>query len=157
MGGIIGYVGLSHLGMVSSIAAASKGFPVVAYDPDAELCTRLSDCELPVHEPGLDHLLANCQQRITFTADASQLGQCDLVVLAQDVPTTQENESDPSTLDGLVDSVVDHLRPTATLVVLSQVRPGYVRALSQRIHSREGHENTPVYCQVETLVFGRAV
>ena len=37
---MIGFVGLTHLGLVSSIAAASKGYEVVAYDPKEELCSQ---------------------------------------------------------------------------------------------------------------------
>ena len=51
---MIGFAGLSHLGIVSSIAAAAKGFDVVAFDPDADLIANLRENKLPVFEPDLD-------------------------------------------------------------------------------------------------------
>ena len=49
---MIGYAGLSHLGLVSSAAAAAKGFDVVGFDQDAALVARLNAADLPVVEPG---------------------------------------------------------------------------------------------------------
>ena len=39
---MIGFVGLSHLGLNYSLATAAKGFDVVAYDPDPALTARCS-------------------------------------------------------------------------------------------------------------------
>ncbi len=54
---LIGFAGLSHLGIVSSIAAAPKGWDVVAYDPDASLCEALAEGRLSLLELGLAELL----------------------------------------------------------------------------------------------------
>ena len=48
---------MTHLGLVSASAVASKGFPVVCYDADSALIKRLAAGELPVSEPGLDGLV----------------------------------------------------------------------------------------------------
>ncbi len=155
MRGVIGYVGLSHLGIVSSIATASKGFQVVAYDASETLCQQLSDGNFPVHEPGLPELLGDCREQILFTSNSQDLTQCDVVVFSLDIPTTPENESDLSKLDDLIDSVHDDLSEESVAVILSQLRPGYTRNLSRRIIGSNGPAS--LYYQVETLIFGRAV
>jgi UDPglucose 6-dehydrogenase len=157
MGRMIGFAGLSHLGIVSSIATASKGFRVVAWDAGEPLCEQITEGDLPIHEPGLPELLEDCKGRIEFTADADRLAECDVVVFSIDIPTTAANESDCSALDRLIDAVLPHVSPQVTLVVLSQVRPGYTRKLRSRIREFPGFENTVVQYQVETLIFGRAV
>ena len=48
---VIGFAGLSHLGIVASVAAAAKGFEVVAYDSDAALCGQLRAAQAPIVEP----------------------------------------------------------------------------------------------------------
>jgi UDPglucose 6-dehydrogenase len=153
MGSVIGYAGLSHLGIVSSAAAAARGFDVVAYDPDAELVAALREGRLPVHEPGLAELLRAGAGTLTFTAAPDALADCAVVIVARDVPTDAENRSDLTAPDGLVNGIVAHLAPGAALVVLSQVRPGYTRGLGRRLAGKE----LQLYCQVETLIFGRAV
>lgn len=146
---IVAYAGMTHLGLCSGIAAASKGFATVAFDPDAALVGRLEGGKLPVVEPELDDLLRDNSSRISFTADGSRLAGCDLIYVAPDVPTDDNGRSDLSDLDALLDNVMNHARPDAVIVVLSQVPPGYTRA-----RQRAGRK---LYYQVETLVFGRAV
>ena len=47
---IIGYAGMTHLGLVSA-GAAAQGFRTVAFDPDVLVIERLARGDLPVSEP----------------------------------------------------------------------------------------------------------
>jgi UDPglucose 6-dehydrogenase len=145
----IGYAGMTHLGLCSAIAAASKGFATLGFDPDSAVVGKLNDGKLPVVEPDLDDLLAANRTRMSFSADSERLKTCDLIYVAPDVPTDDQGGSDLAGLDRLLDLVLAHSRTDAVIVVLSQVPPGYTRA-----HQRQGRQ---IYYQVETLVFGRAV
>jgi UDPglucose 6-dehydrogenase len=145
----VAYAGMTHLGLCSSIAAASKGFATLGFDTDAALVARLEPGNLPVVEPGLDDLLRANRARMTFSADPARLRDCDLVYVAPDVPTDDSGGSNLAGLDRLLELVLANTRADAVVVVLSQVPPGYTRA-----RQRAGR----LLCyQVETLVFGRAV
>lgn len=150
---MIGFAGLSHLGLVSSIAAASKGFDVVGYDERAALCDELRDGRLPVHEPGLPELLAEHRARLSFTANVADLSRCDVVYVAIDVPTDASDRSDLAPVGSLVDQVAGVVKPATAIVILSQVNPGYTRAARERTEANGAR----LYYQVETLIFGRAV
>lgn len=150
---MIGFAGLSHLGLVSAVAAASKGFDVVGYDEQASLVAALSAGQLPVHEPGLADLLAEHRSRLRFAADPSALATCDVVFVAIDVPTDAADRSDLTPVSRLVGLVASVVRPGTAVVVLSQVHPGFTRAL--RAEAEAG--GARLYYQVETLIFGRAV
>jgi UDPglucose 6-dehydrogenase len=145
----IGYAGMTHLGLCSAVAAASKGFATLGFDRDGALVGRLETGELPVAEPDLDDLLREQRARISFSADPARLRQCDLVYVAPDVPTDDRGGSDLAGLNGLLELVLAQTRPDAVVMILSQVPPGYTRA-RQRPGRRLDY-------QVETLVFGRAV
>ena len=110
---------------------------------------RLDKGDLPVVEPDLPELLANNRSRLAFTAEVADLAACDVVYLALDVPTDDAGTSDLTGLDRLLELVIPALGPKATLVVLSQVPPGFTRA-----RLRPG---LSLYYQVETLIFGRAM
>ena len=153
----IGFAGMSHLGLVSSIATAAKGFHVVSFDGRADLVRDLQMGKLPVHEPDLDDLLKRHASNITFTNSGRNLASCAVVILSIDIPTNQNNESDLSALDRLADSVVTDLADDTVLVVLSQVRPGYTRQLARRLETILTAKRIQLYYQVETLIFGRAV
>ncbi len=146
---VIGFAGMTHLGLVSGVCAAEKGFRVVCFDPDATRIAALNERELPVSEPGLDELVAKNSARLAFTSDIAELKACDVIYVAPDVPTDDLGQSDLGPINALLERACGGAREDATIVVLSQVPPGYTRG-----KQRAGRT---LYYQVETLIFGRAV
>jgi UDPglucose 6-dehydrogenase len=146
---VVGYAGLTHLGLVSAAASASKGFRTVGFDPNAALVTRIASGDLPIAEPDLDLLLREHGARLSWSADTAALGTCDVVYIASDVPTDGRGISDLTGITVLIEQVAAALKPGALLVVLCQVPPGFTRALPL--------SKDRVFYQVETLVFGRAI
>lgn len=146
---VIGFAGMTHLGLVSGVSASEKGFSLVCFDPDAARIAALHKGELPVSEPQLDELVRKNAARLKFTADAADLKSCDVIYVAPDVATDDRGQSDLQTINALLDTVFDAARSDAVIVVLSQVPPGYTR--------RRQREGRILYYQVETLIFGRAV
>ena len=146
---VIGFAGLTHLGLVSAAAAAARGFEVVAFDPEPARVAAIAGGELPIVEPDLPDLLAKHRDRLTWTADPTTLGRCDVAYVAPDVPTDDTGASDLGPVRALVDVVARGLPDSAVLVVLSQVPPGFTRGLPGLAERR--------FSQVETLIVGRAV
>ena len=153
----IGFAGLSHLGIVSGISASSKGFNIVGFDSRKDLCGDLSEGKLPISEPSLDNLLRENRERLTFSDDPQKLNECDLVYFSLDVPTDKNSQSDLSNLKKLVRKVLPHVKKSSTIVVLSQVNPGFTRQLSCELNEIISERDIKLYYQVETLIFGQAV
>lgn len=147
---VVGFAGMTHLGINSAAATAARGFAVVGYDADPAVIGRLKAGQLPVVEPGLPELIAEHAARLSFTADAAALRGCDIVYIAADVPTDDEAASDLAPIRALIDRAAGNLRDDAVLVVLCQVPPGFTRGL-------RGVPPERLVYQVETLIFGRAV
>lgn len=120
----IGFVGMTHLGLVSGVAASEKGFHTVCFDPNAARIAALNRKSLPVSEPQLEHLVAKNAERIRFSDDAAALHGCEVVYVAPDVPTDDAGQSDLASINALLDLVFDAARADAVVVVLSQVPPG---------------------------------
>ena len=152
-----GFVGLSHLGIISSVGWASFGVPVIAADLDRAAVDTLRAGTLPVHEPSLPELFTRAREHMTFSADFAALRACPLVIVARDVPTDDGNSSDASVILRLIDAAVPHLQPGATLAVMSQVPAGFTRRLAERIESQRPGLGIRLYYWVETLIFGNAV
>jgi UDPglucose 6-dehydrogenase len=146
---VVGFAGLTHLGLVSAIATASKGFRVIGYDADRGRVADIRAGRLPVVEPGLDNLARDNAARLSYTDRPGDLGACDIVYIASDVPTDDRGQSDLTGISALISEVIPALGPEAVLCVLCQVPPGFTRALP--------FDPARLYYQVETLVFGRAV
>jgi UDPglucose 6-dehydrogenase len=141
---------MSHLGLVSASAVAGRGFSVVCFDDDSALIDRLIHQDLPVLEPGLAELISGNGTRQRFVDRRDDLKACDVVYVALDVPTDDHGSSDVTGVTTLIRDVTAVVEPDTIMVVLSQVPPGYTRALRARRPER-------LYYQVETLVFGQAV
>ncbi len=146
---VIGYAGMTHLGLNSAAAAAEKGFETICFDPDPAVTAKLNSGALPVIEPGLQELLGKNRARIRFTSDSGDLNRCNVVYISADVPTDDKGESNLAGIRKLIDTVAASLNHKAILVILCQVPPGFTRNLPFPAERR--------YYQVETLVFGQAV
>lgn len=146
---VVGFAGMTHLGINSAAAAAERGFDTVCFDTDAARIAQLKSGQLPVMELGLPELLEQNKSRVTHTADVADLTRCGVVYIAADVPTDDQGQSDLSGIRTLIDTVATELERDAILVILCQVPPGFTRSLAL--------PKERLYYQVETLIFGRAV
>lgn len=146
---VIGFAGLTHLGIVSGAAAAARGFRVIGYHDDNSLVTSLGRGELPVNEPGLLDLMVRYNEKMTFSSHSACLAECDIVYIASDVPTDDYGKSDLKPIQAIIDQAVKAMKEDALLVILCQVPPGFTRALT--------FAPSRLFYQVETLVFGTAV
>jgi len=140
---------MTHLGLVHAVAFAEKGFQLICYDEQATLIDSLQAHRLPVNEPQLDDLVKTNASRLQFTSNISHLTQCDLVFIAYDVPTDEQGNSNLTVINQLLEQVKPALSATASLVLLSQVPPGFTRQINI--------DKNKLFYQVETLIFGSAV
>ena len=146
---IIGFAGMTHLGLNSAAAAAEKGFNTVCFDTDSHIINVLQKGKTPIMEPSLPEMLKENAGHMVYTASATDLSRCDVVYLSTDVPTDDQGKSDLSRICSLIDTVKSHLGNNAVLIILCQVPPGFTRSLS--------FPSDRLFYQVETLIFGRAV
>lgn len=146
---VLGFAGLTHLGVTSAIASAARGFQVIGYHDDDQLCAALNRGELHVQEPQLKPLLVQHLARLTFVSSLACFAECDIVYISLDIPSDENGKSDLAPVRSMIDKATAKMRADAILVILCQVPPGFTRSLVW--------PETQLYYQVETLVFGRAV
>src|SRR5438477_2106189 len=67
----IAMIGTGYVGLVSGACFSEFGVEVTCVDKDAAKIERLSRGEMPIYEPGLDHLVASnmAAGRLRFTGD----------------------------------------------------------------------------------------
>lgn len=152
-----GFVGLTHLGIVSSICWATKFTPVIGIDPDAAVIRKLSSAKLPIEEPQLQDLLDKTKRRITFATDFSLLSKCNTVFITQDIKTDENNHSDYGSFYALIDRTIPHLSQGTRIVLMSQVSVGKSRELERYIKQRRPDLDFELLYMVETLIIGNAV
>lgn len=146
---VIGFAGLTHLGLNMAAASAARGFKVVGYHGDPAVADAINAGHLPVAEPDLDDMIARNRERLTFTSDDTKLADCDIVYISVDVPTDDNGQSDLAPITDIIATAERAMSGDALLVILCQVPPGFTRTLTR--------DPARLYYQVETLIFGRAV
>ena len=147
---VLGYIGLSHLGLCYSAASAEKGFKVYSFDEDKTKVKKLINNENYVFEKNLDKILKRrLNKNIHFYDHFQNLNKCDIVFISEDVPTDNNGKSNLNNIKKTITKATKFLNKNATLVILSQVHPGFTRKINW-------HKNK-LYYQVETLIFGQAI
>tara|TARA_B110000438_G_scaffold299253_1_gene349077 strand:- start:679 stop:1629 length:951 start_codon:yes stop_codon:yes gene_type:complete len=145
----LGFVGLTHLGQTYLAASAQKNFSVVGIDADRKKIIKLKKNIVEYEEPYLKKVILRNNKKITFSDEFKNLKKCNLVFISQDVKTSTTGKSDLKSLRILINKTIKHLNKDAILVVLSQMKPGFMRSI--KIDQKK------LYHQVETLIFGKAL
>jgi len=145
---VVGFLGLSHLGIVSAISLASKKVHCIGVDLNHKLVGDLSNQKWPIKEPGMDEAYIASKNFLFFDSNFAALVKCDIVYISQDVPTDNDGKSDLTIIESLIRKAAQNILPDALIIILCQVPPGFSRKMQKY------HKN--LYYQVETLVFGQA-
>ncbi|MCW3020150.1 MAG: UDP-glucose/GDP-mannose dehydrogenase family protein [Solirubrobacterales bacterium] len=151
----IGVIGTGYVGLVTAAGFAELGSDVWCVDIDAAKVERLRRGEVPIHEPGLEALLARNAARLHFSTDIGDaLARCRLLFVAVGTPPTYSGDADLSAVHAVVDAV-----PAAAdraLVMKSTVPCGTGSSL-QRVFGEQGKQGLGYVSCPEFLKEGSAV
>jgi UDPglucose 6-dehydrogenase len=102
----IGVIGAGYVGLVTAAGFAELGSEVWCVDIDAERIARLQRGEVPIHEPGLEELLARNGARLRFSTELSgALEHARLLFVAVGTPPTHSGDADLSAVNEVVASM----------------------------------------------------
>ncbi|CAB4861970.1 MAG: nucleotide sugar dehydrogenase [Actinobacteria bacterium] len=102
----IGVIGTGYVGLVTAAGFAELGSDVWCVDIDAAKIERLKAGEVPIHEPGLDEVLARNAHRLHFTTDlAPALEAARLLFVAVGTPPTHSGDADLAAVNAVVDAM----------------------------------------------------
>jgi len=145
--------GLWHLGCVTA-ACCSTRFDVIGLDCDDTVVAGLDAGRAPLHEPGLDDLIAEGMQagRLRFSTDpVKACANADLLWLTYDTPVDEDDRADVAFVLGELEKFLPAL-PTGALVLLSSQLPvGTCAELEAR------HPQCRFACSPENLRLGKAI
>ena len=146
---MIGFAGLTHLGLNSAVASAARGFQTVGFHKDDNIVENLFKNKPHITEPGLAKMMKTHIENLTFSAVPKILSECDLIYIAVDVPTDDNGVSDLNPIHDMIEKVLYVMDESASLIILCQVPPGFTRCIKLSPER--------IFYQVETLIYGRAI
>jgi UDPglucose 6-dehydrogenase len=124
----IGVIGVGWVGLVTAACFAELGNEVVAMDIDVAKVEALDRGKAPIHEPGIDELLARNRARLRFTTNMEEaLGSARLLFCCVDTPPTYSGDADLSRVQAVVSQLSGH--GEHALVMKSTVPAGTGRAI----------------------------
>ncbi|HEY3613840.1 MAG TPA: UDP-glucose/GDP-mannose dehydrogenase family protein, partial [Gaiellales bacterium] len=132
----LGVIGVGYVGLVTAACFAQAGHEVVCLDIDEAKLERLRAGQAPIHEPGVEDVLADGLERMTFTTSAAELfAGAAIAFVCVDTPPSASGDADLSRVEAVIDAI-----PTGTddavLVMKSTVPPGTGARLRRALDER---------------------
>ncbi|HPO16343.1 MAG TPA: UDP-glucose/GDP-mannose dehydrogenase family protein [Candidatus Hydrogenedentes bacterium] len=139
-------VGTGYQGLVVGTCFAENGHQITCVDRDQERIKSLSECRMPIHEPGLEELVTRNleEERLRFTTNlAEAVTDCLMVFLCVGTPARDDGSLD---LNDLLDAVAQIAKAISEYHIIankSTCPPGTTEAIEQVLR-----ENTDQTCDV---------
>ena len=135
----IGIFGAGYVGLVTGACFAKLGHTVVLRDVVPEKVERLRDpdAELPIYEPGLKELIAECGDRISFTLELDEVVKdAEFLYIAVDTPEGASGNAELRSVWNVVDSIPADLPGPPVVVMKSTVPVGTGAQVRARLDAR---------------------
>jgi UDPglucose 6-dehydrogenase len=152
----IAVFGAGYVGLVTGACFAELGHQVVVRDVLQDRVDALVRGEVPIHEPGLDELIARNADRLSFTTDVAEaIDGADVVYIAVGTPPTYSGDADLAAVWTVVDELpaVDR---RIVVVMKSTVPVGTGEKVRHRLDERGlrhvGYASNPEFTAEGTAV-----
>jgi len=156
----IAVCGLWHLGSVTAACLAAVGHDVCGFDFEPSVASRLSMGRPPVHEPGLDELVASglATRRLRFSSDPTDaVADADIVWFTDDTPVDDDDGADVEWVVERVLRLLPHLRQDTLVLVSSQLPVGTIGRIARQWRERSPFTTLTFGCVPENLRLGHAI
>lgn len=154
-------IGTGYVGLVSGVCFSDFGHDVVCVDKDPKKIEMLNGGQVPIYEPGLDHLLAKNVEagRLAFTTDLqSAVAGADAVFIAVGTPTRRgDGHADLTFVMAAAEEVACALTGYAVIVTKSTVPVGTNRKVKQAVAKANPEAEFDVASNPEFLREGAAI
>jgi UDPglucose 6-dehydrogenase len=157
-------IGTGYVGLVSGACFADVGNTVLCLDVDAKKIDRLNNGEIPIHEPGLEVIVARniAAGRIFFSTDyARAVEHADLIFIAVGTPPDEDGSADLRHILSAARSIGQLMTRPLIVVDKSTVPVGTAdevrRTISEALQKRDLNISFSVVSNPEFLKEGAAI
>src|SRR3954454_4319181 len=157
----IAMIGTGYVGLVSGACFSEFGVEVTCVDKDAAKIERLSRGEMPIYEPGLDHLVASnmAAGRLRFTGDLkTAVAGADAVFIAVGTPSRRgDGHADLCYVFAAAEEIDEALTGSAVIATKSTVPVGTGRKVAEIVGKTRPSAQFDVASNPEFLREGSAI
>jgi UDPglucose 6-dehydrogenase len=140
-------IGAGYVGLVTAAYLAELGNSVVGLDVDAERVAALGRGKMPIHEPGLDALIARngAAGRLRFTSDAADaVEHGTLIFIAVGTPAAEDGSADLAHVLAAAAAIGRHMSDYKVVIDKSTVPVGTAERVRATIASALRHRGCVV-------------
>jgi len=153
-------VGAGYVGLVTGACLSDFGFDTVCVDSDPERIAMLQEGRVPIHEPGLEQLIANNQVagRLTFSTTYEGVSEAEVVFIAVGTPSRRgDDEADMAFVHQAARDIARALTDYTVVVTKSTVPVGTARQIEAIIKAENPKADFDMAANPEFLREGSAV
>lgn len=142
----IGVIGTGYVGLVTGTCFADSGNKVYCVDIDENKVARMQNGEVPIYEPGLNHVFDRAirEKRLTFTTDLDKTFQeSEILFLCLPTPPGADGQADLSFVLNVADELGDLFNkyPGYRVIVNKSTVPvGTADRVHEKISDKTDHE-----------------
>ena len=134
--GCVAIVGAGYVGLALTAYLLTNGRSVVLVEADPQRRDALSQGEVPIHEPGVDSVLAQAmgEAALDVTGDLGRaLDATRMVFVAVGTPSSADDHPDLSAVNSVISELRVHAKPGTVVVLKSTVPPGTGRQIQEQL------------------------
>ena len=123
----VSVIGAGYVGLVTAACLADVGNVVLCVDVDAAKVEKLKHSEIPIHEPGLEHLVERnaAAGRLRFSTDYDDaVSHATLILIAVGTPSSEDGSADLSHVIACARELGRRIEHDSLIVVKSTVPVG---------------------------------
>lgn len=153
-------IGAGYVGLTTGTCLADAGHRVCCYDIDADRMARLSKCDIPIYQPGLEEAVSRTLHagQLQFASSLDDcLADADIIFIAVGTPSRSDGDIDLSQVQAAARQIAAKLKPGALVVVKSTVTAGTCRQLKKLIATVRRSSDISVASNPEFLREGAAI
>jgi len=131
-------IGTGYVGLVIGACLAETGNDVICADVDSGKIDGLRQNRLPIHEPGLEPLVARNQRdgRLEFTTDVgAAIERSDVIFIAVGTPSDEDGSADLQHVLEVARAIGQHMNRSKVIVTKSTVPVGTAERVRAEIAS----------------------
>ncbi len=135
----VAVIGTGYVGLVVGACLAETGNNVICADVDGEKIKQLKGNRIPIHEPGLEPLVAENQAagRLTFTTDVGAAVEAsEIVFIAVGTPSDEDGSADLQHVLSVAETIGDHMDSPKVVITKSTVPVGTAEKVRAAIAAR---------------------
>ncbi len=156
----IAVIGTGYVGLVTGAGLADFGNDVVCVDVDVKKIDALQNGQIPIYEPGLDHLVSkNVKEgRLRFTTDLNEaISGARAIFIAVGTPPKADGSADLRFVEQVAHSIAEHMNGPKLIITKSTVPIGTGRMIEGIIASHDTGHKASIVSNPEFLREGSAI